>query len=249
MNSVHQHDNRERTKEKLLQFGATLQKGGPISGNQEADKLLRRNPFAFLVASCTDRGTRAEFVWELPWHLERKLEGLDAEKISRMTVAELEKTLRELRRKPRFPNNVARTIVSLAEIVTHEFGGDAARLWRGRPVWEVLRSLQRVYGVGPGIANMTVRILMDEGQYDPVVEDLRQIDIKPDRLVTRVFYRSGLSPTRESESCVEAARRLCPEFAAKLDWPAWQIGRDYCDEGKPKCSICRLDEICPKVGV
>jgi len=93
---------------------------------------------------------------------------------------------------------------------------------------------------------MTIRILIDEEQYRPSTDDLRLIDIKPDVHVIRVFYRSGLSPKPEGQSCIEAARRLHPEFPGKLDWPAWEIGRKYCYESEPNCTKCPLDDICAK---
>lgn len=178
--------------------------------------------------------------------MERKIGGLDFEKLSHMTANELEAILRQLPKKPRFPNEAAKTIVSLARLIFEEYGGDATLMWRGKPVSQVLQSLQQVYGVGPGIAHMTIRILIDEEQYQPPTGELRQIDIKPDVHVTRVFYRSGLSPSRDGQSCIEVARRLYPEFPGKLDWPAWEIGRKYCYESEPNCSECPLNDICAK---
>jgi endonuclease-3 len=240
---------RETVREGLLRFGNTLPKGGTFAGNPEADKLLRTDPFAFLMAASTDRGARVESVWELSWHLCHRLGELNAEQFSRMTPVQLEEILRQLPKKPRFPNQAERTIVSLAKLVSQEFKGDAGRIWDKNPALQVLDSLQRIYGVGPGIAHMTIRILIDEGQYQPCSDDLRLIDIKPDVHVIRVFYRSGLSNGREGQSCIEAARRLHPEFPGKLDWPAWEIGRKYCHEGVPNCLNCPLDDNCPKAGI
>jgi uncharacterized HhH-GPD family protein len=249
MNLEDKEKARETVRAELLRFGTTLPKGGTFTGNPEADRLLRTDPFAFLMAASTDRGARAESVWELPWHLCHKLGELNPEQFSRMTPVELEEILRQLPKKPRFPNQTAKTIVSLAKLVSQEFQGDARRIWSGKPALQVLESLQRIYGVGPGIAHMTIRILIDEEEYQPFPDDLRLIDIKPDVHVIRVFYRSGLSPRLEGQSCIEAARRLYPEFLGKLDWPAWEIGRKYCHESVPNCPKCPLDDICPKAGI
>jgi endonuclease-3 len=240
---------RQPVKEQLLRFGTTLPKGGTFTGNPEADRLLRADPFAFLMAASTDRGARAESIWELPWQLCQKLGELNPEKLSYIMPVELERVLRQLPRKPRFPNQAAKTIISLAKHVSQEFQGDARRIWSGKPVLQVLYTLQQIYGVGPGIAHMTIRILIDEEQYRPSPDDLRLIDIKPDVHVIRVFYRSGLSSKREGQSCIEAARRLYPEFPGKLDWPAWEIGRRYCHESGPNCAKCPLGDICPKLGI
>jgi endonuclease III len=112
-------------KEELLRFGTTLPKGGTFTENPEADRLLRADPFAFLMAASIDRGARAESVWELPWRLKQKLGELQPETFSRMTPSQLEDILRQLPKKPRFPNQAAKTIVSLATLVCKEFGSDA----------------------------------------------------------------------------------------------------------------------------
>lgn len=249
MNLRDREQDRQLVKEELLRFGITLPKGGTFTGNPEADKLLRADPFAFLMAASTDRGARAESVWELPWQLRQKFSELDPEKLSHLMPVELERVLRQLPRKPRFPNQSAKTIVSLAKHVSQEFQGDARRVWSEKPVLQVLHTLQRIYGVGPGIAHMTIRILIDEEQYQPSPDDLRLIDIKPDVHVIRVFYRSGLSSKPEGQSCIEVARKLYPEFPSKLDWPAWEIGQKYCNETGPNCSKCPLHDVCPRLGI
>lgn len=248
MNIRDKQQTRELVKEELLRFGTTLPKGGTFTRIPEADGLLRADPFAFLMAASIDRGARAESVWELPWRLQQKLGKLDPKKLSHMMPIELERILRQLPKKPRFPNQAAKTIVSLAKLVSEEFQEDAGRVWSGKTVLQVIHSLQRIYGVGPGIAHMTTRILIDEEQYQPSPGELRQIDIKPDVHVTRVFYRSGLSPRPDGQLSIEVARKLYPEFPAKLDWPAWEIGRKYCHESGPNCPKCPLDDICPRAG-
>jgi len=112
-------------KEELLRFGTTLPKGGTFTGNPEADRLLRADPFAFLMAAANDRGARAESVWELPWQLRQKLGELNPEKLSCMPPVQLEQILHQLPKKPRFPNQAAKTIVSLANLVSQQFQGDA----------------------------------------------------------------------------------------------------------------------------
>ncbi len=205
---------RELVKEALLKFGGTLPKDGTFTGIPEADVLIRSNPFAFLMAASIDRGARAETVWKIPWYLKQKMGNLDPEKLSQMTPAELEDIIRQLPKKPRFPNQAAKTIVCLAKLVSQEFCGDAEQIWQDKSVDSLLKSLQKIYGVGPGIAAMTVRILIDEGQYHPQPSDLRKIDIKPDIQVTKVFCRSGLSPSRDGQLCIEAARQLIQNFLA-----------------------------------
>jgi hypothetical protein len=112
-------DGRHLVKISLLEFGATLPKGGSFTGgNEQADALLRSDPFAFLMAACTDRLSPAEAVWETPWRLKQRLGELSPEKLSLMTPGQVEAILRELPRKPRFPYQTAKTIVSLSKLVS-----------------------------------------------------------------------------------------------------------------------------------
>ena len=249
MNTENRDRVRQLVKEELLKFGATLPKGGTFTGDEAADRFLRSNPFAFLMAASLDRGARSESVWKIPRLLQQKLDHLDPDRLSRMTSSELEKILRSLPKKPRFPNHAAKTIICLAKLVSNELNGNADKAWAGKSVASVLDFLDRVYGVGPGIAAMTVRILIDEGVFQPQQAELRQIDIKSDVHVTRVFYRSGLSASRDEQQCKYDARTLYPEFPGKLDWPAWEIGRKYCHEGNPNCLECPLYSVCPKEGL
>ncbi len=249
MNQRYNKYDHKLIKEELLKFGTTLPKNGTFTGNLEADRFLRADPFAFLMAASIDRGARAESVWVLPWQLHKKLDEFSPEKLRRMTHIQLEGILRQLPKKPRFPNQAARTIVSLANLVSQVFQGDARRVWDGNPVLQVLDYLQRIYGVGPGIAHMTIRILIDEEQYQPSPDDLRLIDIKPDVHVVRVFYRSGLITRSNGQLSIEAARKLHPEFPGKLDWSAWEIGRKHCHESGPNCPTCPLDNACAKIGI
>lgn len=249
MNTQNRDGVRQLVKEELLEFGTTLPKGGTFTGDEAADRFLRSNPFAFLMAASLDRGARAESVWKTPWLLVQRLGHLDPDRLSRVASSELEQILRSLPKKPRFPNQAAKTIISLAKLVSNELNGNADKAWVGKSVASVRGFLERVYGVGPGIAAMTVRILIDEGVFQPQQAELMQIDIKPDVHVTRVFYRSGIASSRDGQECIYAARTLYPEFPGKLDWPAWEIGRKYCHESNPNCSKCPLCSVCPKEGV
>lgn len=177
--------------EELLKFGTTLPKGGTFTGNTEADRLLRAEPFAFLMAASTDRGAKAESVWMLPWRLKNKLGDLNPKPLSLLTTEQLETILRQLPKKPRFPNQTAKTIISLAGLIVQEYEGNAGRVFY-LPLTDFLVFLQRIYGVGPGIAHMTIRILIDEGMYKPESDEYRLIDVKPDVHVIGFFTGQDL---------------------------------------------------------
>lgn len=230
----------------LLDYRATQKTGGPFTRSAEADELLRQNPFAFLMAASIDRGARAESIWEIPYILQKKLGHLNPKVLSQFGMDELEATLRSLGKKPRYPKQTAQTIVNLSRLVVDDFGGNTASIWHGRQPREVIKILERIWGVGPGIAHMAVRILVDEYGYDPGPNGLRQIDIKPDVQVRRVFYRTGIAQDRNEGTAIRVARQLHPDFPGLLDWPAWEIGRTWCREGDPNCNECPLRGACLK---
>lgn len=231
----------------LLAYRSQQKTGGPFTRSRDADEFLRQNPFAFLMAASIDRGALAESVWEIPFLLYQSLGHLDPGKLSHLNVDEAETILRSLSRQPRFPRQVARTVVCLSRLVVEQFHGNAAGIWEDKKPREVVETLQEIWGVGPGIAHMTVRILIDEFGYNPGPEGLRQIDVKPDAHVVRVFYRAGLTPERNGNACVQAAQQLYPEFPGLLDWPAWEIGRSWCHEHNPECVECLLRGVCLKI--
>lgn len=233
----------------LLDYRSRQRTGGRFTTDENADRFLRQNPFAFLVAASIDRGALAEAVWAIPFLLKEELGHLDPRLLSSMSEDELERKLRQLSRHARFPRQCARTIISLAGLVMGRFGGEATAVWKGREPLEVVETLKEVWGVGPGIAHMAVRILTDEFGYRPNPASLRGIDVKADRHVIRVFYRTGLSTVMSGEACVEAARQSHPEFPGLLDWPSWEIGRTWCHEHDPDCTTCPLCHVCSKTGI
>lgn len=241
---------REKVKDTLIAYGKTLkpqkdERGGTFTGgNKDADKFLRDDPFAFLIAACIDRGAKAETIWTVPYLLAQKLGHLDPNFFMNSKIEDIENVLRSLSKKPRYLGQAAKTMISLATAVVKQFNGDAASLWKNRHPREILNSLMQIWGVGAGIAHMTLRILIDEFDYDPGVEGYKQIDVKPDIQVRKVFIRSGLVNRDDGELCVEVARQICPEYPALLDWPTWEIGRGYCDQTAPRCKACPLDLVC-----
>ena len=218
--------------------------GGTWTGDEVADKFLRDNPFAFLMAASIDRGAVAEGIWKIPHFLFQTLSHLDPRIIVNYDVKEIENLLRSLDKKPRFPKQAATTILSLATMVVSQFNGNAENIWKKREPGAVLHTLIKIWGVGPGIAHMIVRILVDEFDYDPGPSGFRQINVKADVQLKKVFYRTGLVDREDDKLCVRAACELHPEYPGLLDWPAWEIGRRWCDKNNPNCTECPLDHVC-----
>ena len=235
---------RAAVAERLKLYGAKRgDKDWSVLESRTAD-LIRNNPFAFLVAVAFDRGMLWYKAWQIPAEIDRK--GLlDPELLASMTRGQLVSLFDELPVRPRYGSQQgARTLSDAARLVHGRFGGNAAAIWeRASPV-DVEKTLQEIYGLGPGIASMTTRILHDDFACFSGQE--RQIDVKPDVHVLRVFRRAGLTESESDNEAVRAARRLNPEFPGALDWPAWQIGQRWCHAREPQCDACPLTNVCPR---
>jgi endonuclease III len=214
-----------------------------------ATDFALQNPYAFAMAVCLDRGTKADIIWTIPYYIRQKLGHLDPYKIHKMSQSELRNLFYSLPRRPRYVDAAPRTVQELTADVVDRFEGDASLMWRDKSAAEVNRNFQSIYGVGPGISSMAV--LLIEKAYGIRFSDLdrRNMDIKPDMHTMRVLYRLGLSGQQSEEAAVATARRLHPAYPGELDAPLWVIGRRWCHYASPRCHACRMRRLCPRIDV
>jgi endonuclease III len=205
--------------------------------------LIDNNWFAFLVGSVFQRGISWEKAWEIPYRIDQRCM-LEPSKLASATDSELKDLIDNLPVRPRYPNQAIRTLRESAELVK-EFGGKADAIWTGATPHVVRERLQRIYGVGQGLAAMVVLLLRD--QYDFFIGDEQEIDVKPDIHVMRVLKRSGLIQAEREDLAIQGARRLSPQYPAALDWPTWDIGQRWCHSTNPDCVNCPLTGVCPKL--
>ena len=234
---------------KLKEFGEELKTKPDSSGDWsrlelETENLILKNPFAFLIAMAFDRGMPWEKAYQIPVEIERK-GCLDPKQLAGMTDTELRKLLEGLKTKPRYGAiEGSKTLANAARLVCKQFDGDAAAIWTSASPAEVEKTLQQIHGIGAGIASMTTRILARE--FGCFKGQERQIDIKPDIHLLRVFKRTGLIEKKSEGEARKVARELNPEFPGALDPPAWEIGKSYCRPKQPNCTKCPLTGVCAK---
>ena len=203
--------------------------------------------FAFLIGAAFQRGMPWERAFQIPYHIYMTGE-LNAIRLSTMSADELQHLLECLPVKPRYGcAKGARTLKDIANLVMkHDETGNASVVWEDVSPKEALERLQSIYGVGSGIAHMTIRILHDDWEAIRKPDQECKIDVKPDVHVRRVFKRTGLTRTEDESEAVAAARELNPDFPGELDWPAWEIGMKWCRPASPLCGDCPLMAVCPK---
>ena len=181
-----------------------------------------------------------EKAWTIPWEI-KQAGFLQAHRLASIKDREINQLLDSLPTQHRYPKQAAKTIKSAAQLVCDRYNGDATAIWRDTPVAQVTVRLREIWGVGPGIAAMTIRTLHDHFNYFQDQE--AEINVKADVLLVRVFRRAGLTRTDMEYEAVAAARRLNPEYPAALDW-AWHVGRNWCKKRNPNCAECLLSEHC-----
>jgi uncharacterized HhH-GPD family protein len=126
------------------------------TGNDEADKLIAREPFALLMGFALDQQVPVPTAFSGPLKLKQRLGTVDPRKIAATDPAKLEAAFREKPAIHRFPANMARRVQEIAAIVAEEYRGDAACLWTEAPdSAELHRRLSEL----PGFGEMTIKSL------------------------------------------------------------------------------------------
>ena len=127
-----------------------------FTGNDDADVLIARDPFALLVGFALDQQVPLQTAFAGPLKLKQRLGTLDPARIAATDPAKLEAAFREKPAIHRFPGNMARRVQELAALIADEYGGDGSRVWtEARNGAE----LERRIGALPGFGEMKTRTL------------------------------------------------------------------------------------------
>ena len=127
-----------------------------FTGNDEADELLARDPFALLVGFVLDQQVSVPIAFIGPLKLKQRLGTLEPAKIAVADPARLDEVFREKPAIHRYPGNMARRVQDLAAVVAEEYGGDAERVWSEAADGADLR--KRISAL-PGFGEMKVKSL------------------------------------------------------------------------------------------
>jgi uncharacterized HhH-GPD family protein len=127
-----------------------------FTGNDEADELIAREPFALLVGFALDQQVPVQTAFTGPLKLKQRLGTLDPGQIAATDPGKVEAAFREKPAIHRFPGNMARRVQDLASVVTEDYGGDAGRVWGDATDGDELR---RRLETLPGFGDMKVRAL------------------------------------------------------------------------------------------
>lgn len=243
--------------DKLKERAKLLPADGKIKGiyiQPEAAALVHdivRRPHAFVFGCIADKRVPTNRAWELPWKLSQRVGGFEIDRLRRLTRDEWSAALKRPTPLHSFPNRMAKSLRLAVKLICDRYEGDAARIWNdGCSGWVAVRRFREFDGVGDKIANMAANILVRD--FGVTFADLSALEVAPDVHILRVFGRLGLVPSdaaQESDAAKKEvmyrARELNPEWPGYLDWPVWEIGKEWCKAGAPKCNACPMKSVCP----
>ena len=124
-----------------------------FTDDPKACELLAQDPFALLVGFAIDQQVTVQKAFAGPYVLKERVGTLDPRKLAAMDLSEAFATKPAIHR---FPGAMAQRVRELASVVTEEYDGDAARIWRDATDGKDLR--KRI-GALPGYGEMKIKSL------------------------------------------------------------------------------------------
>lgn len=244
--------NENRIRDRLVEHGEALFHAPPefvrFTKDDSADRLLNDltdYPHAFVLGSIMDRQIKAERAWLIPYRFMEKLGSFSMEKLVRQSESDIQHLMSEPEPLHRFVDIMSDCFFKAVRRIADLYESDASHIWQDKPssATVVYRFLE-FDGVGPKIATMDANILAREFKIE--FADHYSIDISADVQVRRVFGRLGLTPPGATvDQLIFRARGLYPEFPGLMDFPAWEIGRNWCRPKKTECRGCYMKDVCP----
>ena len=137
--------------------------------------------------------------------------------------------LREIIRPVGFYNNKTDTIRKICQQLLDKYGGQ---------VPDELNELLKLPGVGRKTANLVV------------IAGYNKPGICVDTHVHRISNRFAYVKTKNADKTEMALRKkLPPDLWMDINRLLVSLGQNICHPTSPKCSICAINDLCPRIGV
>jgi uncharacterized HhH-GPD family protein len=133
----------------------------PITGSEEADRLLEEDPLALLIGMLLDQQVPMEWAFNAPYRLKERLGGqLDPYVMAKMDEDEFVGLFKGPPALHRFPGSMGKRVHALLQRIVDEYGGDASRIWTEAKDGEDLqRRLLALPGFGPDKTRIFIALL------------------------------------------------------------------------------------------
>ncbi len=122
-----------------------------------ANHLIATDPLALLIGFVLDQQVTVQKAFSGPMELRQRLGSLDPARIASMPADQLAATVAERPALHRFPGSMAKRVQALAQAVTDDYAGDAARIWTTAS--DAAELERRIEGL-PGFGGMKVKSLL-----------------------------------------------------------------------------------------
>ena len=173
-----------------------------ITGDDEADAVLSRDPLALLIGMVLDQQIPIEKAFSSPADLRQRLGTrgpLDAAAIAAMDPDELADIFRERPALHRYPGSMAGRVQAVCRAVADDYGNDAASIWKGvRSGDELMGRLRALPGFGEQKAKIFTALLG------------KQLRVCPDG------WRAVSTPYGKAGSFLSVADITSPQSLAKV---------------------------------
>jgi endonuclease III len=142
----------------------------------------------------------------------------------------------------KFPNRLR----NASEKILIDYDGDPRNIWNvtSKNVKEIYNRLVEFDGIGDALAKMAQFILVRNYGVAGGIDNRSNMSVKPDELVRRVLFRTGISPSNKIPDSINAIKSLRLPSPADFDAAAWTIGREYCLKTNPECHSCPILRSC-----
>jgi uncharacterized HhH-GPD family protein len=134
-----------------------------ITGDDQADALLSRDPLALLIGMVLDQQVTIEKAFSSPADLLQRLGGkgpLNAATIASMDPEELGDIFRERPALHRYPGSMAGRVQAVCRVVADDYGNKADNIWKGvQSGAELLERLRTLPGFGEQKAKIFAALL------------------------------------------------------------------------------------------
>jgi endonuclease III len=181
-------------------------------------------PFELLVATILAAQCTDERVNRVTATLFQKYRGPQA--LAEADTAELEEDLKPTG----FYKQKTKSVQAMSRELLAKFGG------------EVPRTIEELITL-PGVARKTANVVLNTAFNLPS-------GIIVDTHVARVSQRMGLTKKEKGEEIEKDLMKLIPQDEWTFFGPAIVLhGRYICMARKPKCDVCPVNDICPRIGV
>ncbi len=133
----------------------------PFSGQEEADRLLERDPLALLIGMVLDQQIPLEKAFHSPLVLQERMGGtLTAEAIAEADPDELQAWFATPPALHRFPSSMAKRVQEVCRHLLDEYDGQAERVWEtATDGADLLRRMKAMPGFGDQKAKIFVALL------------------------------------------------------------------------------------------